>query len=157
MVGMAMRVAVLTARFGAVETVEVPETALFTFPDGLPGFEGYTAFALIEDDAYHPFGWLQAQSDPNVKFIVVDPQVASAGYAVDLPDGDVAALALGSPDEARLLAIVTVPETVEAMTANLKAPVVLNRARRIGRQVILNEERYALRHPLLQPGADGAG
>ena len=40
---------VRTARLGPVETLELPEEARLTFPAGLPGFEDYTAFALIED------------------------------------------------------------------------------------------------------------
>jgi flagellar assembly factor FliW len=36
------------------------------------------------------------------------------------------------------------------MTANLLAPIVINGNARCGRQVILNDERYNTRHPILQ-------
>lgn len=153
---MTMLVQLQTARFGAVETVMVPQSALFTFPEGVPGFEEYTAFALIEDADYAPFGWLQSLAEPALKFIVVDPQVVVPDYAVDLAEGDVGSLALAHPGEARLLAIVSVPGSIEAMTANLKAPVVLNCVRRLGKQVILNDDRYSLREPVLT-GDEAAG
>ena len=39
------------------------------------------------------------------------------------------------------------------MTANLQAPLVVNPASRIGKQVILTDERFSLRHPVFG-GAD---
>ncbi|SRR5581483_5970396 len=147
---------VQTTRLGALETLELPVEARLTFPAGLPGFEDYTAFALIEDDYYAPFGWLQALDDPYISFLVVPPQAVAPDYALELSEEDRAALRLEPGVEPRLYAIVTVPQEVHALTANLKAPVVINPARRRGKQIIRADERYSLRQPVLQGAADEA-
>ncbi len=43
------------------------------------------------------------------------------------------------------------PGDVRAMTANLQAPLVINPATRLGKQVILTDERFSLRHPVFGP------
>jgi len=148
-----MPMEVRTARFGPIETVTVPETARLRFPDGLPGFEEHADFALIDEEPYRPFVWLQSLHEPHVKFITLDVFLVRPDYDLVLSDADVAALDLRDPGEAQVFCILTIPETAEAMTANLKAPVVINRRRQLGRQVILPDDRYPLRHPLPLLGA----
>jgi flagellar assembly factor FliW len=148
---------VRTARLGPLETIEVPEDARLTFPAGLPGFEDYTAFALIEDEYYAPFSWLQALDDPYISFLVVPPACVVPEYELDIADEDCESLRLDEDVEPRLYCIVTVPGDVQALTANLKAPVVINPARRRGKQIIRTDERYSLREPVMQGVAEEAG
>jgi flagellar assembly factor FliW len=147
---------VRTARLGQVETLEVPEDARLSFPAGLPGFEDYTAFALVEDEYYAPFCWLQALDDPYVSFLVVPPTSVVPEYDLGLADEDQEGLRLEGGVEPRLYCIVTVPQDVEALTANLKAPVVINPARRRGKQIIRTDERYSLREPVMHGAAQEA-
>jgi hypothetical protein len=41
-------------RFGSLERVEVAEQEIITFPEGLPGFEDLTEFALIDPEGGPP-------------------------------------------------------------------------------------------------------
>jgi len=147
---------VRTARLGPLETLELPEDARLSFPAGLPGFEDYTAFALIEDEYYAPFGWLQALDDPYISFLVVPPHAVAPDYTLELDEDECESLRLDEGVAPRLYCIVTVPQDVHDLTANLKAPVVINPARRRGKQVIRTDERYSMRQPVLQGAADGA-
>jgi flagellar assembly factor FliW len=140
-----------TTRLGTLETVPVPDTAVLTFPEGLPGFEDHHAFALIEDQTLEPFHWLQSLADPNVGFLVIEPAALVPDYAFDLPDPDVRLLELDGTNPPRVLCILTVPGDVQAMTANLQAPLVINPRRQLGKQVILTDEGYPLRHPVFGP------
>ena len=79
-----------------------------------------------------------------------------ADYAFVIADGDAALLGLDDPSEARELSILVVPENVRAMTANLQAPLIVNPHRRLGKQVILTDERFPLRYPVFG-GASGIG
>ena len=139
---------VRTTRFGDLETVAVSEEAILTFPDGLPGFERHTTFALMEHERLEPFLWLQSIEDPLIGFLVIEPALLVNDYSFDLGDPDVELLGLADDVEPRVLAVLVVPEDVRAMTANLQAPVVVNPASRLGKQVILTDERFSLRHPV---------
>jgi flagellar assembly factor FliW len=65
-------------------------------------------------------------------------------------------LGLDDAADARVLAILVVPEDVRAMTANLQAPLIVNPQKRLAKQVILTDERFPLRYPVFG-GAGGAG
>ncbi|HEY7067134.1 MAG TPA: flagellar assembly protein FliW [Chloroflexota bacterium] len=144
---------VKTARLGPLETVELAEEARLTFPTGLPGFEEYTAFALIEDEYYAPFCWLQALDDPHISLLLVPPQCIEPDYDLPLADEDRESLRLEARAEPRLYCIVVVPENAAEMTANLMAPLAINPARRRGKQIIRVDERYLLRQRVLQGAA----
>ncbi|HLI28752.1 MAG TPA: flagellar assembly protein FliW [Chloroflexota bacterium] len=140
---------VRTTRFGAPETVTVGDEALLVFPHGLPGFEHHVHFALLEEPAYLPFRWLQSLHDPEVAFILLDAFLVCPDYDFELSPADVTLLQLDEHALPRVYCILVVPRDIRQMTANLKAPVVLNPRRRLGKQVILPDDRYPLRYPVL--------
>ncbi len=137
-----------TTRFGDEETVAVAEEAIVAFPDGLPGFERHTTFALMEHERLEPFLWLQSLHDPMIGFLVIEPALLVDDYSFDLNDADAGVLDLTDDTQPRVLSVLVVPEDAHSMTANLQAPLVVNEARRIGKQVILTDDRFSLRHPV---------
>ena len=140
-----------TTRFG---TLPVDESRVLTFPDGLPGFETCRAFVLVPhpvaDGAVpSPFQWLQSTEDGGLAFLAIDPVLVFPNYAPRLPSSELSALELedGPP---RLFALLTVPKgDPRGITANLMAPVVVNAARGLARQVVVNGDEWGLRHRLL--------
>lgn len=143
---------VQTTRFGQIETIEVPDELVIEFPHGLPGFEHQKSFALIEDARYLPLLWLQAIGDPSVQFVAIDPTLIRPDYQVDVTDLDVECLELNENREADLLCILVTQGDPRATTVNLKAPLVINRQARRGKQVILTDERYPLRYRAFPAG-----
>jgi flagellar assembly factor FliW len=137
-----------TTRYGEMETIQIPESAVLAFPEGVPGFERHRRFALIEDTRLAPFCWLQSLHDPLVGFLVIEAGLLLADYEFDISDPDVDLLGLDDAADARVLSILVVPENIRAMTANLQAPLIVNPAKRIAKQVILTDERFPLRHPV---------
>jgi flagellar assembly factor FliW len=137
-----------TTRFG---TITIEESDIITFPDGLVGLSHLKRFVLVRHDDNSPFRWLQSVEEPGFAMLVIDPWFFRPDYEVVLSDVDVERLQLS--DEAIRWVYVTVsipPGKPHAMTANLLAPIVINGNARRGRQVILNDERYNTRHPILQ-------
>lgn len=147
-------VLVQTTRFGALEDVEVVEEAIITFPEGIPGFEQYTEYALIEEARFWPYAWLQPTDEPGVGFVLMDPHLFIPGYAPDLGCQDLTTLGLADDGALEMRCILVVPSDPKGATANAKAPLLINRPARRGKQVILMDERYALRHPVFEPAPD---
>jgi flagellar assembly factor FliW len=54
------------------EVVNISEKQVYTFPNGLLGFENFKKFALIESE-YEPFFWLQSLDEKNLAFLLIDP------------------------------------------------------------------------------------
>ena len=110
-----------------------------TFPDGLPGFPEVRSFALLSTPV-EPLVWLQSLDRPELAFLLVSPEAAGAGAAV-LPE-------TWLRQGLFTAAVVTLPGPGGGhATANLKAPVVVDRIARTGRQVILPESPFGTAHP----------
>jgi flagellar assembly factor FliW len=118
-------------------------------PMGLLGFERMKDYFLIANPEEEPFGWLKAQGDTSIAFVVLNPFLIVPDYHPDIPQADVEFLGLKTPDDAMLLNIVTVHKHGQA-TMNLKGPIVINRNTGVGKQVVIaNGADYSVQHPLL--------
>jgi flagellar assembly factor FliW len=134
-----------TSRFGQVELK--PEDVL-TFQEGLLGFADLRKFVLLDDPSDEIFAWLQSCEAPQIAFPVLEPELFAPQYKVTLTKGDLEALKLSAQDKARYFSIVTIPDDPTMMTANLKAPVVVNVAERTARQCVLQDNNLAIREPI---------
>lgn len=134
-----------TSRFGQVELK--PEDVL-NFPEGLLGFADLRKFALLDDPNDEIFAWLQSCEAPQIAFPVLEPELFSAQYKANLTKSDMEALKLTGQDKARYFSIVTIPDDPTLMTANLKAPVVVNVVERTARQCVLQDNNLAIREPI---------
>ena len=70
-----------TTRFGVVSIT--PEQ-LITFPRGLIGFSKAAEFALLAAPANDGFYWLQSVIEPELAFLVTDPQPFFKDYDVPI-------------------------------------------------------------------------
>ena len=135
-----------STRFGELN---VSEDDVIYFSKGLPGFAEEQRFALLPQGEESPFFFLQSTQDPNLTFLLVDPFAFFAEYHFEIDDKLVAQLGLSAEQPPIALCIVNVPQgKMQDMTANLSAPIVVNRFARLGRQVVLTDTSYSLRQRL---------
>lgn len=134
-----------TTRFGPIE---INPEDIIEFPDGILGFEQYHRYAVIEPPELI-FGFLQCVDEPWLSFVVIMPELLRSDYSVDLEPKLVKELGFEDPKDGKVFAIVTVPEDITEMTANLQAPIVINLKTRLGKQVILTDGVYKIRHNVL--------
>lgn len=122
---------------------------IINFPKGMPGFEDTREYVIIDNpDGGGVFKWLQSLERPDLAFVVINPFIIKPDYDFELPDWAADRLGLGCAEDALVLTIVTVPENINNMTTNLKAPIVINTKNGMAIQVALDDERYSLRHPM---------
>jgi flagellar assembly factor FliW len=133
-----------TTRFGPVE---VDQSRLIHFPEGLVGFPAHRRFALIATGQQSSFYWLQSVDDPDLAFVVTDPRLFILDYEVHLRAEDYPRV--GAEDKQPVQLFVIVNKVDQLLTANLQGPLVVNPANRLALQIVLSEKRYTTRHPLL--------
>lgn len=127
--------------------LEIRPDTVMTFAAGIPGFPMLRHFALVEtqrDDLV----WLQSVDDPDLTFLLADPFAVVPGFEVDIPAADLAALGASTTQETLLVLSVVQLEGGVPVTANLQSPIVLDRDRRRGRQVVLPDSKYGMHHPI---------
>ncbi|KAA5805863.1 flagellar assembly protein FliW [Thermoanaerobacterium thermosaccharolyticum] len=136
-----------TKNFGLVSYNE--EDVLY-FDDGIPGFEGLKSFILLSVDEYTPFKWLQSLDDTNIAFVIIDPKVVVKDYKVEINEETVKLLDIKDLNHILVFAIVVIPDEIEKMTANLKAPIIINAENNKGMQILLDNDDYMIKHPILK-------
>lgn len=127
--------------------VEINPSQIIKFEHGLPGFEDEKEFIqlpLSEESAYQV---LQSVKTAGLAFIITSPYAVITEYNFDLEDSIIQALDIKNADEVAVFVIVSLQDTLENSTVNMKAPIVLNIKNQKAKQIIL-EEDYAIRHQL---------
>jgi len=125
-----------TSRFGEI-TVEADKVITMTSP--FLGFPESRRFVLRPHGQDSPFMWLQSLDNPNLAFVVLHAASFLPAYQPHIPA--FALKELGSPAQGQLeiFTILTIPtNSPEKMTANLLAPVAINLARRLAKQILLD-------------------
>ena len=132
-------------------TLVMTETRMpeLTFTGGLAGFPDTERFALVEVDGGSPLFRLCSLDVPGLEFVVTPPGVFFPDYAPEVDDASATRLGLDDADDALLLVILTLGSTASDATANLLAPIVLNRRDGRAAQVVLQGD-HSLR-ARLQP------
>ncbi|MBK9294370.1 MAG: flagellar assembly protein FliW [Oligoflexia bacterium] len=134
-----------TSRFGVVN---IQENDVLTLTDPILGFPDLKKFVILEDPDDLVFAWFQSCENKFIAFAILEPELFAADYKVKLGKNDKEALQVAEPDVVRVFNIVTIPDDVTQMTANLKAPLVVNVAKRLVKQVVTQENDHPIRHPI---------
>lgn len=132
-----------TSRFGEVSYSH--EEVLF-FPRGIPAFESNHSWILVGNDD-SAVKWLQSLDDGELALPVTSPDAIQPDYNARIPDDELTLIGGKSLADLALLIVVSIPEAAPwNMTANLRAPIVINLKTRKAVQVIALNEEYPIRH-----------
>ena len=135
-----------TVHFGEVE---YDESGIITFPDGIPGFQNETRYILLDNEETEDkmFRWLQCVDNAEIAFPIMNVYPVIPHYN-PLVDEDTLDNLGHIPDNSlEIYNVCVIPEDdVKQMRVNLKAPIVINPATRKGKQVVLQNEEYAVRY-----------
>ena len=135
-----------TINFGKLD---IPEDKIINFQDGLPGFPQIHRFAVLELEELKPFRYLLALDDPPIALYIINPFMVDPTYEFRLTDSDMEDLKSKNSAELAVFTVATIPEDPSQATINLMAPIVINEKDCCGKQVILHESNYSVKHPLL--------
>ncbi len=127
---------IATTRFGSVE---IDADDIILFPMGLIGFEDCRHWVLLGDTHTESVGWLQCVSRPELALPFVSPRRFVPDYRVRVLQGDLVPLQLHRPDQAYVLAVISKDNS--RLTMNLKAPILINLDRHLGRQIITTDDQ----------------
>jgi len=128
-------------------TVDIDESSIIGFDDGIIGFEAFHDYVLLNVcDEPSPFRCLQSVEDSGLAFILFDPFCVRPDYEVEISEDAAARLSIENSEDAVILAIAVVPEDIKKMCFNLKAPVIINAKINKGIQYVTDNGDYGVRH-----------
>jgi flagellar assembly factor FliW len=123
---------------------------VITFPSGIPGFETNREFILTQIPEYVPFEWLVCIDGTRLRFAIVNPLLFRSDYEPAMSKEQLESLAIEKPEDILLYSIVTIAANPMDSTANLVGPVIINKTKRTGKQIIIEDDRYGTQEPILR-------
>jgi flagellar assembly factor FliW len=161
----------ITKHFGVIEA---NADDIITFGEGLPGFENLRRFIVIFDDtaaaedeggekdigdetdgtADNTFVWLQSVDDGDLCFVLADAAAILPWYKPVVDEDELAGLDIKDTSETLIYNVTRFPADMRDATVNLMAPIVINVVSKKGKQVIVSNSEYGVRHYLFERTAD---
>lgn len=142
--------------------IEIDESKIITFEDGIIGFPDMKKFTLIFDEEKEgrpSISWLQSMDEPKIAFPVMDPLFVCETYNPSVEDELLKNLGTIKEDNLYVLVTVTVPQNIKELAVNLKAPIVINTDTRKASQIIVEDDlpvRYRI-YEILEEAKKKAG
>lgn len=127
--------------------VDLPEDKILTFDRGLIGFEDYKRYTILYDCEKESsnISWLQSVDEPSFAMPIIKPWLVREDYNPVVEDELLQGLGELTDDNLVILLTMNVPADLKNMSANLKAPIVINSDTRKGAQVVVENQDYEIR------------
>ena len=137
--------------------IEIEDEKIIEISQGIIGFPDLKHFTLIYDserETQPAIRWLQSMDDGDIAMPVIAPGELLPDYRPTVNNELLADLGELTSENTYLLVTVRVPENIEELSVNLKAPIVINTDTNKGSQVIV-EDDFEVRHKIYDLIRDG--
>jgi flagellar assembly factor FliW len=137
---------VKTKHFGEVD---LDENKIIHFEGGILGFEEFKDYTILfdnEDGVQPNISWLQSIDEPSLSIPVISPFLIKEDYNPEIEDEFLKSLDKLTDANLVVMVSITVPSDVSKISANLKAPFILNSDSRKGVQVIVENSDYEVKN-----------
>ena len=128
--------------------VELDDDKILEFPHGIIGFEELRKFAIIYDEKNEgatTISWLQSLEEQALALPVIDPLAVTTDYTPMIEDELLEPLGNPADEDLLFLLAMTVPSDMTKVTANMKAPIIVNTVAKKGVQLIVENEDYPVK------------
>jgi flagellar assembly factor FliW len=136
-----------TGRFGQLN---VSDEDIISIPAGVLGFPEFTKYCLVDPGDDVLILWLQSLENPELAFPILEPKIFKTDYTARLSAMELRELKLENVNQSAVFNILTIGEDITQMTANMKAPLVINLREKLGKQVVLQENEYNIKHAMFK-------
>ena len=141
--------------------IEVDDSKIISFPNGIIGFPDLKRFTLMYDEekGSDTIKWLQSIEEPHFPMPVMDPLIVCPDYNPQVDRLSISEIGELKDEEVLVLVTVTVPHDLKQMTVNLKGPFIINVAEMKAAQSIIDNDEYPVKFPIydiLQKNKDNA-
>ncbi len=139
-----------TTRFGEIH---LDASQVIRMPDGMPGFVDSKRFVMIQTRENSPFFWYQSLDDPDLAFVITDPNQFVPDYHPDFKQ-HLKTISWIDPAvsfrEISCYVVVTIPKGApEKMTGNFLGPLVMDLSSRLAVQLVIPDGNYSHKTRLL--------
>lgn len=120
------------------------------FNKGLLGLEQYNDFNLKDIEENEFFKLLESKDDSNLSLALLSPFDVEEDYTFELNEQTIDDLKIESESDILVFTTVTINSDMRKTTTNLRAPIIINTKNSLAEQIILNDEKYQIKHPIIK-------
>ena len=133
-------------------TVIVDDEAIIEIQSGLINYPHATRWVLLETDAENCFKWFQSCDDPELGYVVTDPQYWEPSFNATIRREELEAIGVNNLEEAIVLVTVNRPDIYggKIITADYQAPLVLGTKSFKGIQLVLTDKLWTTQHHIAE-------
>lgn len=125
------------------------ENEIIKFEKTILGFDELHNFILRKVENSN-FTILQSLEDEKISFVLISPFDIVSDYEIKLGNETVERIEVDTANDVSIFSLVTLNSDIKKITANLKAPIVINVKKNLGEQIIVDKEKYKIKHPLVK-------
>ena len=132
--------------------IDIDDSKVITFVNGMVGFPDMKKFTLIYDEEKKNKGgimWFQSLDEPEFAMPVMEPTVILPEYNPTVNNELLSPLGELTSDNLYVLVTVTVPSDITKMTANMKGPIIINTDTLLASQIVV-ENDMQVRFPIYE-------
>jgi flagellar assembly factor FliW len=140
-----------TLSFGELE---IDPQEVYEFSQGIPGFEEYHHYVIIQPEVEQQFCYIQSIEESGLALLVCNPFVYFKDYDFQISEMNLNELKIKSEGDVTVWSVVTINWQKNEASMNLLAPIVVNIRERLGKQIILHDSEYRTKHKLTFPNSE---
>ncbi len=132
--------------------IEIDETRIIHFEDGIIGFPDMKRFLLIHDEESdnHFISWLQSIEEPTYALPIICPLDVLEDYKPFIQNELLSSIEPYKIEDLAIFTSIRVPSNIEEMTSNFRAPFIINSETQKACQIIIEDDRYLVRFPIYE-------
>ncbi len=129
--------------------IDLKEDKIITFDQGIMGFEEHKRYTILfdmEGEDRPSISWLQSLEEQGLALPVINPFQVRPDYNPIVEDEILKSIGKINEQNLVILLSLTVPSDITKMSANLKAPFIINSETRKGCQIIVENQDYEVKY-----------
>ncbi len=128
--------------------VDIKDEHIINFENGIPGFEKYKRYSILDIEGSKVFKCLQSIDESQVSFIIVNPWDVIDDYEIDIKDSEIESIAENDLSNIFVYSVVNISE--DRVTCNLMAPIIVNVKTHNGKQFVPQSSKYSIKHRIIE-------
>lgn len=131
-----------------LKDLQINQKDIIHFKEGIPGFEKYKDYVLLQEQEIPFVMTLQSIDDEFPSFVVIDPYAFIDNYDPNLSEKDLKLFECDNRSDLKVLLITVIPKNLKDTVVNLKSPIIINAKTNNAKQFILENSDYPIRYRL---------
>ena len=132
-------------------SMNIEQRKVIKFTYGLPGFEELTKFDVEDLKDYQPFSVLQSLEEADISMLILDVRYLKIRDQIKISFDELKRIGVYSEnigENINIYVILKIDEEKQTLSANVKAPIVINTEKKRGGQIILDDKSVPVEYIL---------